>query len=190
MGKNRSIEQKKLKMRKRGRYVRFSGGLTRLAHTRDVDVLIQEGEDRVKVKTVEVYVGPASFSKQVINTGRGPEAIRMQEYYQRIHSYDQALPKTLGLTEPMKEMGERYEHILREQKDMYINLVNNAHGRLDLFFNMTQWFFVDVDFRKKFWRRSRIYGSKAYALKMLTNKTVTWVETISPRKTAELSGST
>lgn len=191
MAKNRSLEQKKLKMKKRGRYARFSGGLTKVVHTKAVEVLDHKGEDKVTVRTVEVYVGPASFSKQVMSTGRGPNAERMQEYYQRVHSYDEALPKTLGLTEPMKEMGERYSTILREQRDMYINLVNNHTGRLDLFFNTTQWFFVDVDLQKKFWRRSRIYGSKEYALKMLTNKTVTWVETISSRKTAktlELSG--
>lgn len=185
MAKNRSIEQKILKMKRRGRYAVLSGATSRIDQSRVVDYLIHEGEDKVTVASKRVYVGPVSFSKQVINTGRGPSSERMQEYYQRVHSYDQALPQTLGLTEPMKELMKKYDEVLRETpREMHVNLVNNAGGRLDLFFAGTQFFFVDADLRKKEVRRSRIYGSREYAMKMLKYKTITWVEVISSRKVA------
>ena len=196
MGKNRSIEQKKLKIKRRGRFAKFSGATSKYAVRIDrgryedvVKVGQEPNEDWVPTgKHVTIAVGPISLSKAVMSTGRGPDAERMQEYYQRVHSYDQSLPRTLGLSEPMKELMKKYDEVLRETpREMHINLVNNHSGRLDLFFGGNQFFFVDIDVQQKKVRRSRVYGSRDYAMKMLKYKTITWVETISSRKVATVS---
>ncbi len=75
----------------------------------------------------------------------------------------------------------KYKTILDETKEMHVNLVKNELGRLDLFFKTkpdgkTDWFFVDVDFVKKVFLRSRAYGTKRFAMDRLENNNVTWVE--------------
>lgn len=142
---NRSIEAKKLKMKRRGKH--------------------------------------STYSRATVNTGMGPNPERMAEYYLRVHSYDQALPATLGLSEPRKEIISRWEAIVHGiPKEMRISLVNNPTGMLDLFYSHQQFFFVDVDYKNKTIRRSRVYGSKDYAMKMLKYHSIVWVEVSSPRK--------
>lgn len=171
---NRSIESKKLKMKRRNRFAVFSGATTKYM-SRSAEVLENIGEDKVHVKRVEVLVGKVSFSKQVMNTGRGPSAERMAEYYNRVkpESFQTTLPEDLGI----KDI--RYNQIWDDtDKDHHILLVSNSLGRLSLYFNKDRWFFVDVDYHKKVVRRSRVYGSKAFAMGRLHNKMVTWVETL------------
>jgi hypothetical protein len=192
---NRYIQQKILKNKRRGRYAVFSGNTTRFTTERvdrgkyqDVNVTNPgtAEEDMVPTgKHIVVYAGEVSLSKQVINTGRGPDKERMQEYYQRVHSYDQALPITLGLTQPMAELLLRYDDIVKNTpREMRIRLVDNITGTLDLYFNLTQFFFVDVDYQKRFIRRSTVYPTKKRALDALKDKRVRWVETISSPKKA------
>jgi len=175
---NRNIQQKILKMKRRNRYATLSGATSKAKDR--VGPMPFEEDEQGKTKTlpaVRVLVGHISLSKQVINTGRGPDAERMQEYYQRVHSYDQALPQTLGLTEPMKELMKKYDEVLKETpREYHVNYVNNHTGRLDLYFNLTQFFFVDVDYKTKIIRRSRIYASKRQADLCLELDKITWVE--------------
>lgn len=206
MAKNRSIQQKIRKMKRRNRHAVFSGATSKYAVR--IDRGLYEGititgqgaeEDQVPSgKHVVIPVGPISLSKAVMNTGRGPDAVRMQEYYQRLHSYDEALPKTLGFvgidtTKPVVKMGlhgrfakgdpneaiKKYQEIIRDTPlEMRICLLNDDLARLDLFFNLTQWFFVEVDYTKCFIRRSCIYKNRTLAMTMFEMQKITWVETI------------
>lgn len=206
MAKNRSIEANIRKMKRRNRYAVFSGSsakyAVRIDRGRYQDVTtVGNGADEDQVpsgKHVVIPVGKVSLSKAVINTGRGPEPMRMQEYYNRLHSYDEPLPKTLGFTgidsskriikvglhgkrtqgDP-NELIKKYQEIIRDTpKEMRICLLDDDLGRLDLFFNYQQWFFVEIDYRKKSIKRSTIYSSRMMAMKMLEIHSITWVETI------------
>lgn len=179
---NRTIEQKKMKMKRRNRHAIFSGATSKYA------VRIDRGRFDVDGHHVKIRVGPISLSKQVMSTGRGPDKEKMQEYYERLHSYDVNLPETLGLTEPLKEMKafeltKKYtEFILGVPKEFRINYVRDDIASLDLFFSGQQFFWVEVNFQKKFWRRSCIYRSKRLAETFMQVGKITWVETItSPR---------
>jgi len=180
MAKNRTIEQKILKIKRRNRHAVFSGETTKYVDKEGPIPFTEDVYGNTKTgKAKRILVGEVSLSKAVINTGRGPDAVRMQEYYQRIHSYDEALPKTLGFTGPMKEMMDNYSRIVKETpREMRIRLVDNHTGTLDLFFESYshQFFFVDVDYKKKLIRRSKIYASKKFAMRMLELKAITWVE--------------
>lgn len=165
-------------MKRRNRHAVFSGETSKYAE-RIEQHIIQEGEDKVKVKNVRVLVGKVSLSKAVVNTGRGPDKERMQSYYERLNTFDQSLPQTLGLTEPMKELMKKYDQVLKDTpREMHISMVNNHTGRLDLFFHGTQWFFVDVDYKKKTFKRSCIYPSKDRAMLALKIKRIIWVESL------------
>lgn len=192
MAKNRSVENNIRKMRRRNRHAVFSGASAQYA------VRIDRGryEDVTKVgngaeedlipsgKNVVIPVGPISLSKAVMSTGRGPDAVRMQEYYQRIHSYDQALPETIGLSDHMKEMKkfeltQRYAEFIRGvPRELHINFLKDENARLDLFFSGTQFFWVEVNYRERFWRRSKIYPSKKIAVTFMEVDAITWAETI------------
>ncbi len=159
MAKNRSLEAKRLKIKRRGKYAHRSGGET-----------IQIGKE-------------FRFTRQVINTGRGPNAERMQEYYQRVHSYDQSLPDTVGLTiggvHPRSQVIEDYyKTVLAVPKEMVVTLAKTKDGALRLIFNSTksQVFFVDEDYKHKTFKRSIVYTSKETAFKRLKTKRVVWVE--------------
>lgn len=207
MAKNRSIAQKIRKMKRRNRHAVFSGATSQYAVRIDRGkyqgvTIINEGqhnEDQIPSgKHVVIPVGPISLSKAVMNTGRGPDAVRMQEYYQRLHSYDEALPKTLGFTgidttKPVVKMGlhgkfskgdpndaiKKYQEIIQDTPlEMRICLLNDDLARLDLFFNLTQWFFVEVDYLKCCIRRSCIYKNRSLAMTMFEMQKITWVETI------------
>lgn len=206
MGKNRSTQQKILKMKRRNRHAVFSGATSKYAvrvdngRWKDVAKVGQEpNEDWVPTgRHVEIPVGPVSLSKAVISTGRGPDAVRMQEYYQRIHSYDKSLPETIGAM-PIDQLqtgrksesglrlkdfdlGKQYSEFIKgTPKEMRICLFEDDIARLDLYFNTTQWFFVEVDYIRSKLRRSAIYKSRAVAMTLFEMDKITWVETISPK---------
>lgn len=176
---NRSIEAKILKRKKWGRKARFSGATSKYASRLDT------GRTTANGVFVEIPVGKISFSKQVISTGRGPSAERMAEYYARVRSFSEEIPPTKQrlMSEPFREMYNRYKEILDDTKEMRIALVPDcAAGRTDLFFKMghDEFFIVDIDYKKRTFRRSRIYGRKSVALDRWKNNRVTWVEHISP----------
>lgn len=199
MAKNRSIEQKKLKVKRRNRFARLSGASSKSKERIGPTPFTEDVYGNTTTQeTKRILVGPVSLSKQVINTGRGPDAVRMQEYYQRLHSYDEPLPKTLGFTgidtskriikvglhgkrtqgDP-NELIKKYQEIIRDTpKEMRICLVNDDLARLDLFFNYQQWFFVEIDYRKASIKRSCIYRSREMAMGVLKISKITWVETI------------
>lgn len=206
MGKNRSIQQKILKMKRRNRHAVFSGDTSKFM-TRDVVKLEypldpntgKVEQDKVRLKRFAVPVGPISLSKAVINTGRGPDAVRMQEYYQRVHSYDQALPDTIGAVsiDHLKsqrrsegglrlkdfDLGQKYtEFIKGTPKEMRICLFEDDLARLDLYFNITQWFFVEANYVRGSLRRSTIYKSRDVAMALFKMDKITWVETLSSSK--------
>lgn len=179
---NRSIQNKIRKMKRRGRFATFSGKTARFAARIDRGRVDNEG------KHIVIPVGPIHLSKSVISTGRGPDAERMQEYYQRLNSFDEALPKTLGLTfggrgmtTPMWEMMLKYKELINEHKNMFVRLMDDELSTLDMFFSSTQhqYFFVELDKRKGLMRRSIIYSKREYAMISLKNQTVTWIESIS-----------
>lgn len=192
MAKNRSIESKIRKMKRRNRHAVFSGASAKYAVRIDRGryqgvTVVGHGAEEDFVpsgKHVVIPVGPISLSKAVISTGRGPDAVRMQEYYARIHSFDEALPKTIGLSEHMKEMKKfeltrRYaEFIKGVPRELHVNFLNDEHARLDLFFCGTQFFWVEVNYRERYFRRSAIYPSKKVAVTFMECDKITWAETI------------
>lgn len=174
---NRNIQQKMLKNKRKGRFARFSGATSKYA------VRIDRGKQDKDGKNVIIPVGPISLSNAVM---KGPrvDKERLQEYYQRLNSFDQSLPQTLGLTEPMKALMSKYDEVIKDTpREMRISLVKHDLGMLDLYFNGQQFFFVDVDFKKRIIRRSRIYGTRKYAMMMLENGRVVWVETVKSSST-------
>lgn len=177
---SRSEQAKRMKMKKgygrKKRYARFSGKTASVV-TRTVERLEHEGEDRVRVKEVEVYVGLKSLSNQIVNTGRGPNPERMVQYYERLASLVQE-PRTMGeLFGLIKD--PRYAQVWWDTPAINkINLVDDVIVRLDLFFSGPCWFFVELNMDKKTIRRSRDYGSKNYAMMQLSYKRITWVEQI------------
>lgn len=206
MVKNRSIQQKIRKMKRRNRHAVFSGEQSKYAVRIDRGrfqgvTVVGNGADEDIIpsgKHVVIPVGPISLSKAVMSTGRGPDAMRMQEYYQRLHSYDEPLPKTLGFNgidtsqrvikvglhgkrtqgDP-NEIIKRYQEIIRDTpKEMRICLLDDDLARLDLFFNYQQWFFVEIDYEKNSIRRSCIYRNRSLAMTMFDMRKITWVETV------------
>jgi hypothetical protein len=176
---NRSIQQKILKMKRRGRKAIFSGATTKYMGK-------VTGMPTPNNLAYEVPVGPISLSKQVINTGRGPNAERMAEYYSRLRSFTEEIPPTKQrlMSEPFKEMYNRYKEIVDDTKEMHIALVPDCHlGRTDLFFKSggNEFFIVDIDYKQRTFRRSRIYGRKEVAIERWKSNRVTWVEFISPQ---------
>jgi hypothetical protein len=166
-------------MKRRGRYARFTGATAKYV------VRIDRGKFDANGKAVEIPVGPISLSKAVMSTGQGPSSERMAEYYSRVtpDSFLQDIPKTIGLSDGMREVMAAYERNVAAMKVHRIVLTDNAFGKLELVFTVKEWIFIDVDYRKQVMRRSRTYGSKAFAMGRLQNKMVTWIEELSLRKT-------
>ena len=186
-------------MKRRGRKARFEGATSKY-------VGMSTGKPTPNGLSYLVPVGPVSLSKTVINTGRGPNQERIAEYYNRIRDW-KPLP-SLGTkkiiveevfeTKTLQEDGryligqstrrvnltEEYGKILEECKEMHIALVPDCHlGRTDLFFKSgsNEWFIVDIDYKTRTFRRSRIYGRKETAIDRWKNNRVTWVERIAPQ---------
>lgn len=132
---NRSIQAKILKMKRRGKTLRFS--------------------------------------RQVINTGRGPNAERMAEYYARLSSES----FEVTLSEDLEVKDTRYAQVLQSIPSYHrIRLVDLPSVRLELFLLDDVWFFVETNYDTSTIRRSRDYGSKPFAMRSLIKKTVTWLE--------------
>ena len=174
---NRTIQQKMLKMKRRGRFARFSGATTRLVQTRAVQYVVFDTETSSHVEEKRVPVGNVSLSKQVINTGRGPDPERMQEYYARVskESYEEYLPEAMPLTEPMKEIAKRYAAIVKDTpRKNRLTLIQSDFYRLDIFSNGDECYFVEMDFVSEYIRRSRTYGKRRNAMTALNNNRITW----------------
>lgn len=174
---NRRDQAKLRKKYNKGRYARFSGSSARhiKGSTRTVEVLEHEGEDKVKLKHVEVFVGQISLSKGVINTGRGPNAERMQEYYSRItpESKSVTLKEDLGIKDP------RYEqHWMDTPATNRLNLASTKSGRLDMYWHGSVYFAVELDYVRKTIRRSRDYGMKERLFDAIRRNNITWEDTI------------
>lgn len=175
---NRSIQAKLLKMKRRKRFAVFSGSSVKALQgdaTKVVEYLEHEGMDKVRVKQTRVYVGVVSFSKQVVNTGRGPNAERMKEYYDRVPKENaKTLAEYFNITKD-----KRYAQLWWETPPTNkVNLVEDGNNRLDLYFHGAIWFFVHIDFRKQTIIRSRDYGSRAFAMDRLQRRCISWVEQI------------
>lgn len=183
-----SIQSKMMKMKRRNRHAVFSGETSKYAVRVDTgkykDVrIINEGlpnEDRIPTgKHVVIPVGPVSLSKAVINTGRGPDKERMQEYYSRVPDYSKELPITLGLTVPMQELKDNYERIVRGNTNIHrVVLVDDPLGKLDLLFIDRQFMFVETDIQRRRMRKSIIYSNRRIAMAVLEAKAITWVEVL------------
>lgn len=172
---NRNIEQKKLKLKRRGRYARFSGATSRYVSKSGPASFTEDEYGRTKTgETKMILVGEVSFSKQVINTGRGPDPQRMQQYYDATASLGQ---RQLTMAEVFKIKDSRYQKVWEETPSINrVNIVANDLGRLDLFFSGPVWFFVDCDYRKKIIKRSYDYPTKAIAMRRLQRRLIEWVE--------------
>lgn len=180
---NRVIEAKKLKKKRRNRFAVFSGSTVKHLHgdvSKQVIYHTEEGSGdsvRITTRSKTVFVGVESFSKQVINTGRGPDPQRMQQYYNGVN------PKsftTKTLSETFGEIKDpRYAKVWNETPiTNRINLVTDVTGRLDLFWHDRIWYFVEVDNIRRTIRRSRDYGSKAFAKNDASHGRIDWVFSI------------
>lgn len=201
MAKNRSIEQKIRKMARKNRHAVFSGATTKCVERMDTgkfEMVATVDKGKVSLKSsgkhVAIPVGPISLSKAVMSTGRGPDAVRMQEYYQRIHSFDTALPETIGAVSidkvtsgrrseggklRLKDLENTYADFIKGvPKEHHISYLDDEFARLDLFFSGNQFFWVEMNYQKKFCRRSAVYSSKVIAEAFMNTDTITWVETI------------
>lgn len=170
---DRRIQQKVLKMKRRNRFAKLSGATSKskeragpIPFTEDIHGNTKTGKVRM------VLVGKISLSKQVINTGRGPDAERMAEYYNRIKKPD---PRSLAEVYAIKD--SRYQQVWDEIPPFNkITLVSNELGRLDMIWHGENWFLVDLDYRKKIIKRSRDYGSRNAIMERLNNRRIVWVE--------------
>lgn len=174
---NRSIEQKKLKLKKRGRYARFSGSTSKFVERIGPTPFVEDAQGATKtMPTKMVLVGEISLSKAVINTGRGPDPQRMQQYYNAVATLGE---RQLTMAEVFKVKNSRYQQVWNKTPSINkINLVANDLGRLDLFFSGPRWFFVDCDYRKRIIKRSDDYPSRKIAMRRLERRLIEWVEQI------------
>jgi hypothetical protein len=174
---NRTIQQKILKRKRRNRYAKFSGSTVKYAkgdRTKEISYLEHIDDDKVTVKTKTVYVGVESFSKQVINTGRGPDRARMQSYYDHVPtSFEpRTLAEVLGLVKDPRYATVWWETPATNR----INLFVDPSNRLDLYTHGGKSFFVELDFVRKIIKRSRDYSSISTALQRLRLRSILWVE--------------
>lgn len=176
---NRSIQAKILKKKRRNRFAKFSGSTVKFARgdqTKEVSYLVHIDEEKVRVETKTVYVGVESFSKQVVNTGRGPNRERMQSYYDHVPtSFEpRTLSEVLGLVKDSRYASVWWDTPATNK----INLFVDDHARLDLFSHGSVSFFVELDYITKTIRRSRDYPSRSSALKRMSLKSILWVEQV------------
>jgi len=175
---NRTIQQKILKMKRRKRHAVFSGNTAKYAVRIDRGrfegtTTTGDGDVVPSGKHVTIPVGNISLSRAVVNTGRGPDKERMQTYYDRLASFNKEIPPTLS--ERLDQ-----EAFRSHDKERSINYLKDEFARLDLFFLGPRWYWVEVNYKKKFWRKSETYRTKAMADVVLENNMIRWVETISP----------
>lgn len=172
---DRNIQQKILKMKRRNRYARLSGATSKAGEKAGPVPFTEDEHGNTKTgKARVVLVGRISLSKQVINTGRGPDAERMAEYYNRVNKPD---PRSLAEVYAVKD--SRYQQVWNDIPPLNkITLVSNELGRLDMIWHGEDWFLVDLDYRKKIIRRSRNYGSRRAIMDRLANHRIVWVESL------------
>lgn len=193
---NRGMKAKLRKKANRGRYAKFSGATTRVLNIRVEEKLVHNGDlldakgkravlkdDQVQLRTVEVYVGPAHLSKQVVNTGRGPNSERMAEYYGRIQpkSWLDIIHKSLNRNEPMNELVALYKKVRADTpKENRLTIVDNpVAGRVDMFFTHHECWLVHINYQEKTFSVSRDYGNSRVALSRYKSNRVVWSQTIS-----------
>jgi hypothetical protein len=187
---NRSIQQKLLKMKRRNRHAVFSGETakyaTRIDRGRFEGVTkTSDGDVVPSGKHVVITVGPVSLSRAVVNTGRGPDKERMNEYYERTRSLGEPVPPTRKgqMSTPQYEMElfkktEKFkEFILGLPREMHVNYYKDDMARMDLYFKGKAFFWVETDYSKKLTRRSAVYPSKKLAETLLELDNIRWVET-------------
>lgn len=165
-----------LKMKRRGRFARFSGATARSASRLELGIYTEDG------KEVHVPVGPISLSRQTVSTGRGPDKTRMQEYYSRVaaKSFLEEIPSRSP--EQIKAWIKQYRKNLVDAplgSMLKINLATTTEGRLDLFCRGKEWFFIEVDFQK-YIRMSRVYSSKDKALERMQSHRIAWEFALEP----------
>lgn len=175
-------EQAKLrKNARRGRYARFSGATTKFA-VRVAERLEHIDEDKVKIKQVEVYVGPASLSRQVVNGSRSSvNTERMESYFRNVRTKDQPLT----VAEIFGVHGSKYQRIWDETPTTNrLCIYSNDLGRLDMYYYLDSnyhksvYFFVEVDTIMQTIKRSREYGSPDRAKQAARLGRISWEETI------------
>jgi hypothetical protein len=171
---NRNIQSKILKMKRRGRFARFSGSNAKHAVRIERKVIMID-DDKTQVKEFLIPVGKISLSKQVISTGRGPDAERMAEYYARVNADSFNVP----LAEKNYVL-EQYEHILKDTpRANKLRLeFDEMAGFVDLFWVGSNYFFVEVDYIQRAIRRSRDYNGREVAFSRYRNKRITWSSTL------------
>lgn len=181
MGK-REDQAKLRKKYKRNRYARFSGGQTKMASA-EVQRLEPystpddpEGLDHVRVKTIEIFVGKVSLSKQVVNGGKSSvNHERMNSYYERIRTKDQPLT----IAEVFGVNHSKYQQVWNETpKENKVRFYSNDLGTLDMYWVERRFFFVMVDQIDGVIRRSRDYNSPEKAKLAERTDDIRWVETI------------
>lgn len=171
---NRNMQQKLLKLKRRGRFAKFSGATAKHA-VRIERRVVMIGEDKTEIKEFLIPVGKISLSKQVISTGRGPDSERMAEYYSRVSADSFLVP----LTEKNYVL-EQYEHILRDtprQNKLRLEFDEMA-GFVDLFWVGAVYFFVEVDYIQRKIRRSRDYSGRDVAFNRYRNKRISWLSVL------------
>lgn len=164
-------------MKRRNRYVRLSGGQSKLSRTEGEEFQGKDG------KYHRVSVGKVSFSRQVVNTGGGANNERMAQYFDTVKAdnFFEVIPDAMPLTEPVKAMARRYFAIIRETpKGNRITIFQDRLGRIDLFYLNELCFFVELDFVTGECRRSRDYDKRRSAIDKYNNNRIAWVETITP----------
>jgi len=188
MGK-REDQAKLRKKYRRGRYARFTGSTTRFA-VRHEERLLREGdldesgkpvhfrdpETQVRVKEVKIFVGPVSFSNQVVNGGKSyVNTERMESYYERIRTKDQPLT----IAEIFGVKNSKYQQVWDETPfESRVNFYSNELGRLDMYWSVRRYFFVEIDIEAKVIKRSRDYGSPQRAKDAELYDNIRWVEKI------------
>lgn len=167
---NRNMQQKLLKLKRRGRFARFSGSTAKHA-VRIEKKVVMIGDDKTEVKEFYIPVGKISLSKQVISTGRGPDAERMAQYYNAV--------KKESFFVPLHEktyMLEQYEHVIKDTpKENWIRLeTDDLAGFIDMLWCGQIYFFVEVDYIQKVIRRSRDYNGRKVAFDRYKNRRISW----------------
>lgn len=145
------------------------------------------------------------FSKQTVNTGQGPAPLAVREYQNRLRTFNQEIPRTLGMLLPSEDKVLTYknqvlkkevdnvprdevEELLRNMRNMlegvpverHIRLAFGKNYKLFLFFSNDhkRWFFVEWKRRAANFRRSIVYSSKERALAVFKIDSVVWVQNV------------
>lgn len=174
---NRSIQQKILKIKRRGRYAKFSGSSVKFVKGDVTKAVVYFEETNngstITTKGKTVYVGHTSLSVQKMKAG-GVNQERMKSYYEHGVRSCRTLGEYFNII-PDPRYAKVWWEIPETNK---INLLDDGISRLDMIWHGKVWFFVELDKITRIIKRSRDYGSKQFAMNKLTSNEVTWVEQI------------